>query len=74
MKNPYKTVDCSLQVYGNPYFELCDKTLLVNVTVEPFFMPDTQKKIKMASDAEYGTIAKVLINQAISPAVAVVVP
>ena len=60
-------MDCSLEVYGNPYFELCDKTLLANVTVEPFFMPDTQEKIEMASDDEYGTIAKVLINQAISP-------
>ena len=60
-------MDCSLEVYGNPYFELCDKTLLANVTVEPFFMLDTQEKIEMASDDEYGTIAKVLINQAISP-------
>ena len=60
-------MDCTLEVYGNPYFELCDKTLLANVSVEAFFMLDTQEKIAMASDDEYGTIAKVLINQAISP-------
>ena len=58
-------MDCSIEVYGNPYFELCDKTLLANVSVEAFFMYDTQEKIKMASDNEYGNIAK-LFNQTIS--------
>ena len=60
-------MDCTLEVYGNPYFELCDKTVLANVSVASFFMHDTQKKIKMASDDEYGNVAKMLIGQAISP-------
>ena len=49
-------MDCSLEVYGNPYFELCNETVLANVSVAAFFMYDTQEKIKMASDEEYGNI------------------
>ena len=52
--NKNKTANCSIEIYGQPYNEICDKTKLPGISVVPF----NQFKAldEMAFDKEYGEV------------------
>ena len=52
--NKNKTANCSIEIYGQPYNEICDNTTLAGISVTPF----NQFKVldEMDFDKEYGKV------------------
>ena len=54
MGNKETKTNCTIEIYGQPYNEICDETKLADISVSPFGQYKALKEMEF--DKEYGEV------------------